>query len=159
MKTILFAQPNSPLIQQLQNEGKEFILAKDPIKTLKAMKKLQKRGEYEILGDSQARQYTELAKKMGYQECKKPTKEDETNNLILAKTITILNEGYNKKLEEERLKLENDKKLLSEDYDKRVEALKKKHDIDYKEKSSDLEKEKIKLKKIKQEIKEKIYGE
>ncbi|MEK6883064.1 MAG: hypothetical protein AABY22_25795 [Nanoarchaeota archaeon] len=156
-KTILFCQPNSPLIQQLQQEGREFILAQDPIKTLRAMKKV-KPDEYEVLGDEQSGKYVEFAKKLGYKE---PIREDRNK---LEEKIKELDEIYQTKVSEFQGKIGEDyKKTLSE-----MEAINsssreileklRKEKITFNEALNELEAEKHKFKKIKQKIKQEIYG-
>ena len=149
-KTILFAQPNSPLIQQLQQEGRKFILAEDPIKTLKAMKKLQKRGEYVIVGDEQSTKYLEFAKKMGYQEYQKPKLEPPKSDgsvIRLEETILSLNEGYKEKIKVEKERIEKE-------YKDRLEIMK----LELEEKSKKLEEETRSIQNIKKKIKEQIYA-
>ena len=164
-KTILFAQPNSPLIQQLQNEGRAFILAQDPIKTLKAMKKIQKRGEYSILADENSSKYLEVAQKMGYNIHKSSPLTEEKQKSLLENTLVTLKEVYETKFKQESQKLEKEyetklktlqyeSKNLEEEYEKKFKTIQEEQEKKFKE----LEVEKNKFKKIKQAIKEKVYG-
>ena len=160
MKTILFTD-NQTLIQKLENEGRQFILAKDPIKTLKAMKKIQKRGEYTILGDDTNSKYVEFAKKMGYREFEEPSKDK-----FFVETLTMLGEGYNKRLEGDLKRVEDDYKtkfeLLQKEQEERLkmtEAQRKTTDEEYQKKITELDKEKDSIKQIKTKIRKTIYGQ
>lgn len=159
MKTILFAQPNSPLIQQLQKEGREFILAKDPIKTLKAMKKVQGRSNYTVLGDEESVKYLDLAKKMGYRDFQDSKKD------FLIDTIAFLGEAYSKKMETELLRAEKDYnnkfELLRNEAEQQVKMSaeeKNKNDKEYQKKVAELENQKESIRLIKQKIKQTLYG-
>src|SRR3990167_6901451 len=132
MKTILFTQPNSPLIQQLQQEGKEFILAEDPIKTLKAMKKIKPDG-YTVLADENFTRHLEVAKKFGYQEYKKERK---VKDIEILETIF---ESVKKDYSEKQAKLEQDFK------NKEIE-LKNRFETEHREKLEQLEQEKQSVK-------------
>lgn len=160
MKTILFTQPNSSLVQKLENEGRQYILAKDPIKTLKAMKKLQRRADYTILGDEESSKYLDLAKKMGYQEFK-----EENKDRFFVETLTMLGEGYNKRVEAELKRVEEDYKIkfdiLSKDQEQRLKMSseqQKATEDEYRLKIAEAEKAKESIKLIKQKIKQQIYG-
>ena len=157
MKTILFTQPNSPLVQRLENEGKSYILAKDPIKTLRAMKKVQRRGDYTVLGDEESAKYLDLAKKMGYQEYQKKD--------FLADTITLMGEAYSKKMDTELKRVEDDYKtkfeILSKEQEQRLKMSadqQKATEDKYRLKIAEAEKAKESIKQIKQKIKQQIYG-
>ena len=160
MKTILFAQPNSPLVQKLQQEGREFILAQDPIKTLKAMKQIHNKGDYEVMGDEESTKYLEYSRKLSYNvysepkpeptkiEAREDKKEEESikHEVLLETTITTLSEGYKRKLEKESHR-------LKEEYDAKFKTMQEEHEKKVKE----LEVEKNKFKKIKEKIKEELY--
>lgn len=160
MKTILFVQPDSPLVQKLENEGRQYILAKDPLKTLQAMKKVQRRGDYTVLADEESTKYLDLAKKMGYQEFK-----EESKDRFFVETLTMLGEGYNKRMESELKRIEEDYKtkfeLLNKETIERTKMSleeKERHDAEYQRKLTELENQKESIKLIKQKIKQQIYG-
>ena len=67
MKTIIFST-DEKLIEEYRQQG-EIVVAKNPVKTLQAMKKLGARDDYKVVGDDK---YVEVAKKLGYNKIEVP---------------------------------------------------------------------------------------
>ena len=145
MKTIVFAQPDSTLIQRLRREGRDFILAKDPVKTLKAMKKLNP-DKYTVLAEESFNRHLVLAKQFGYKEEKlEQLKSKEVD--ILEAIIEGVKRDYGDKHER-----------LEQEYRNKENELVSRLTREHEEEMQKLEKEKQSVKKIKTLIKTQIYG-
>ena|SRR3990167_588945 len=164
MKTLIFAQPDSPLIKSFQEKGPVFVINEEKaIKALQAMKKIKVRGDYQVVADESSKKYLEVAKKMGYQEYQEPIIEPPENkeekllehDTFLETTIATLGEGYKRKLENEKKKLEDERKRLEEEYDTKLKSMQ----VEHEKKLKEVEVEKNKFKKIKQVLKNEIYGQ
>ena len=144
MKVILFST-DEKLIEEYQKQG-EVIIAKDPIKTLKAMKTLGSKEEYKVVGDDK---YVKVAKDLGYNKEKKEKKD----NTIQA--VSKLTSFYEQQLKEQEEDFNNKILKLKEETDK----LKMVHEEKIKElelKKNEIEDEKSKIKGV---IKRIIYAD
>lgn len=160
MKTIYFGKPDDR-VKDLRTKGVEVLVAEDPIKYLKAMKNAKDKGNYTVLADKDSTKYLEFSRKIGYNEYSEPKKEPpkpppreepEFERVInragvIEDTVSIINEGYKRKLKEESQRIE------AEYQDKmRVQSL------EYSKLAKELEKERDQLKKIKETLRKEIYN-
>ena len=148
MKTLIFAQPESPLVKSFQEKGPVFVINEEKaIKALQAMKNIKVRGEYQVVADEQSTKYLEIAKKMGYNEYKAIKEVKEITPPIFETALDVINTGYHSKLESET-------KRLEDEYKAKVDILTK----EYQEKQTKYEKEIDSMTKIKKIIKKTVYG-
>jgi hypothetical protein len=125
MKTIVFS--NDPKI--IKQYGNEVIVAKDPIKTLRAMKKLGSKEEYKVVGETK---FVEYAVKLGFN---KPEPKTEPSVQTIGKLAAL----YEQQLKDK----EDEFKNKANEYDKKIVELKNEQD----KKINELEKEKGLIKK------------
>lgn len=140
MKTIIFSTDKS-VIEQYQKQG-EVIIAKDPIKTLKAMKKLGNKDEYRVIGEDK---YIEVAQKLGYNRVKTEVVPVQTVGKLTSfyeEQLKRQEKDFNDKLE----KLKNETDGLKEMYGEKLGELEQKK-IELEQKKTELEQERVKIKK------------
>jgi hypothetical protein len=140
MKTILFST-DEKLIEEYQKQG-DVIIAKDPIKTLRAMKDLGGKEEYKVVGDDK---YVKVAKDLGYNKPKETP----------IQTVGKLTSFYEQQLKDQEEDFNNKILKLKEE----TENLKKIHQEKINElelKKNEIEDEKSKIKGV---IKRIIYAD
>lgn len=148
MKTIIFST-DEKLIEEYRQQG-EIVVAKDPIKTLKAMKVLGGKDEYKVVGEDK---YVEVAQKMGYNKKEKASDEE------LIRLVGKLATEHEKQLKEKEVNYTGEIAKLRDNYEQKIkdleqESAKLKNEFD--EKINKLEQEKIE---IKNTIKRIVYDE
>lgn len=143
MKTIVFST-DSNLIENYQKQG-EVIIAKDPIKTLKAMKQIASKEEYRVVGDMP---YTEVAQKLGYSLLEEPAKEEpktaEEPKEPSIQVISKLTESFEQQLKEQEKEYEAKLLKVRGDYEEKIR--------EYEDKLGKAEKEKNQIKKVVKKI-------
>lgn len=145
LKTILFST-DPKVIEDYQKQG-DVIIAKDPIKTLKAMKKLGNKEEYQVVGDDK---YVEFSKRIGYN---KPEKK------IPPLTVSKLMSFYEDQLKEQEQQLKEQERDFADRIQKlktETDGLRISYDKKVKELGQEFEQKKAELESEKTEIKDTI---
>ena len=144
MKTIIFST-DEKLIEDCRKQG-EIIVAKDPVKTLQAMKKLGTRDDYKVVGDDK---YVEVAKKLGYNKDGIEVKEKEITDEDLVKLVGELTTKHEIQLKKKAINYSNELTKLKSEYEQKIKELEQEKITakkEFDEKVSRLEKEKNEIK-------------